>query len=81
MRIAWPEIVIGFLLLLELLFLGVLALTSGHAGEAAWFTGLLSLLWFPIVTLLPFWLILRFIDLVFAGPARRKGYLIVRFLP
>jgi hypothetical protein len=80
--IAWPERVIGFLFVIEALILALLGVTSPHAGEAAWFAAIPALWRFPAFTLIPGWIVLRMIDLLFAGPARRsRNNIIVRFSP
>lgn len=79
--IAWPERVIGFLFVIEALILGLMGLTNPHAGDAEWFSALAYLWRFPAFTLIPFWILLRLVDLVFAGPARREGHINARFLP
>lgn len=79
MDFAWPEKFVGFLLLIEVLFIGLLGATAPGAGSSAWFAaGAVMFLRVPAMTLIPLWIVLRAIDLLFAGPARRRGALIVR---
>lgn len=79
--IAWPERVIGLLLLTELIILVLFVLTSPTAGSTQWFFAIGWLWRFPAFSLIPLWLIFRAIDLLFAGPARRRGYLTAHLLP
>ena len=79
--IAWPERIVGFLFVIEVLILALLGLTNPHAGELGWFAAIPSLWRIPAFTLVPIWIVLRMIDLLFAGPARRSRNVIVRFSP
>jgi hypothetical protein len=79
--LAWPERVTLFLFALEAIPLAMLALAAPDAGSLEWFATIATFWRYPFWTLPPIWAILRMIDLLLAGPARRKGYLIVRFLP
>lgn len=79
MEFAWPEKMVGFLLLIEVLFIGLLGATAPAAGSEVWFAaGAAIFIRVPAMTLIPLWIFLRAIDLLFAGPARRRGAVIVR---
>ena len=75
---AWPEKVIAFLLVFEIVFVMFFALTAPHAGSDAWFVAMFGIWRFPVFTLTPLWLLLRAFDAVTGGPARRSGIVIVR---
>lgn len=77
-QLAWPEQIIGFLLVLEIIGLLFLGLTSQTVGSAEQFSAIPSLWRVPVFTLVPIWVVARMIDFLFAGPARRKGAFIVR---
>lgn len=77
---AWPERIIGFLLMLEI----IVIMFFGVTGPASAHTLLITLpdLWrVPFFTLAPIWIVLRMLDLMFAGPARRKRHITARFSP
>jgi hypothetical protein len=79
MDIAWPEKFVGFLLLIEVLLILLVGITSPTAGNPEWFAaGAAIFIRVPLITLLPVWIVLRAIDALFAGPARRRGAVIVR---
>lgn len=78
MEPAWPEKIIGFLAAFELVVLLFLGLVGNkHAGSAEWFSAAKELWRFPVFTLLPPWAIMRLIDFMTGGPARRSRMLIV----
>lgn len=78
MEPAWPEKVVGFLFVLEVLLFALLQVDNQHFGSRAWMAGLPELMRIPIFTLGPPWVVMRMLDWMFAGPARRRGALIVR---
>lgn len=78
MRIAWPERVTLCLLALEAIPLAMLAAAAPDAGSPSWFATVAGFWRYPMWTLPPVWAVLRIIDLMAAGPARRAKHLIVR---
>jgi len=65
----WADRATALIFLLVAAILGFLDLTGGHSWSA-W----IEILWFLSTRyLLPLWLFLRLVDLVFGGPGRRRG--------
>ena len=81
LRLAWPEYVMGGVLLVELMFMAFVLFASWgdwryFAQKRDIFIGLF------VWTIIPPWVLLRYIDLVLAGPARRrKAYRHIRLVP
>jgi hypothetical protein len=82
---AWPEKIIGFLFVCGSLVILWFMATSRTAGSAeqisAAGSALPHMLFGAVVMLCPLWIVLRILDFLFAGPARRKAHLIARFSP
>lgn len=82
---AWPEKIVGFLLACGALMIAWFMATSPTAGSAAQAGALVAslprIIFGAIVFLGPLWLMLRMLDLMFAGPARRKEHITARFSP
>lgn len=74
---AWPEKIVLFLLALEIAALALLGATSPTAGTDAWFLAAPSMLRIPVITLLPVWGVLRSLDWIVGGPAKRRGAITV----
>lgn len=85
MKAAWPEKIVGFLLVCGALIVVWFMATSRTAGTVAQTSALSSalphLLFGIVVTLGPVWVVLRVVDWLFAGPARRKEHITARFSP
>ncbi len=63
---------------LFLLFLGSIG-PNPNAGSADWFDAYGVILWHVGLKLaLPFWILLRFVDLLIGGPRRRSGWITVK---
>ncbi len=80
MRLAWPENVILTAAIVEIVGIVTLCLFAAPAITPEWFAAVLGTWRFLAWTLIPPWVLLRWIDWLMAGPARRKGYIIARFL-
>jgi len=81
MRIAWPEKVVGFFLAIEVMFLVLLPSLNGTPWTLTrlWAT---TYFWFvPAYTLTPLWIVLRMLDRLAGGPARRSRYRVIGFVP
>lgn len=75
---AWPEKVAGFLAAIEILFLLFIGVVGNkNAGSADWFEAATYLWRFPVFTIGPLWALMRLVDFVAGGPAKRSRMLIV----
>lgn len=72
MRLAWPEwVVLGLLIIEALYFVGGALAVSHGGGSIGWMPR--EFLVFAFCTLTPVEILLRYVDLLCAGPARRRG--------
>ncbi len=83
MRMAWPERVAAFMLLLLIVCLVLLSATADNHGHPVPIGDKVSALFagvgvMALYTVLPVWAVLRAIDLIFNGPSRRRGVFTVR---
>lgn len=72
MRICWPELIIGIIIVAFLLFAAELAILTVILEFHAplWLAGTM----FLAMVFFDLWAVLRTIDWLMAGPARRKGW-------
>lgn len=81
MKLAWPERLIGFVALCAILWILFLMMTCQKCSGLAQLMYGPKMLLLPLIFLLPFWVVLRAIDWLGAGPARRKKHINARFSP
>lgn len=82
---AWPEKIVGFLFVCGVLMIAWFMATSPTAGSVtqagAVVISLPRIIFGAVIFLGPLWIVLRMLDLMFAGPARRKDHITARFSP
>lgn len=82
---AWPEKIVGFILVCGALMIAWFMATSPTVGSTAQVGALVvslpRIIFGAVIFLGPLWIVLRMLDLMFAGPARRKDHITARFSP
>jgi hypothetical protein len=80
--LAWPETAVLTMFCIEAVVLFSLAITAPAAFTTAWLiNGFAITFRVGLFTCLPIWLVLRLLDWLTAGPARRKRNGVISFLP